>query len=289
MPQTLSVSGAAFVRLHEGFVAKYYLDPIGVGTIGIGFTWRSKAFREWWDKNKPKQKFGPGATMTRAEADDALRFLFDREYGRAVNDFLKKLVPQHVFDGMSSPVFNLGPGSLQWKWAAAAKQGAYGTAAELLRKTGTTARGKKLPGLVRRRKEEALLLERGIYTGVDKAEEPIAEDAMADGMLVRGERGPAVAALILKLAALGYYDGVKDDVFGYGTEAAVMAFQRANGLKADGWAGPKTLAAIEAAVGAPGEPKATKPPATTKGAPAAKHGWLAAIIAAIAALFRRRA
>jgi len=253
----LSTKGAAFVRLHEGFVASYYLDPVAVGTIGVGFTWSSQAFRDWWAKNKPGKTFGPGSTMTRAEADDALLFLFTEEYGKAVNDFLKKEVPQHVFDGTASPVYNLGPGSLKWKWAAAVKSGDFAAAARLLEKTGTTAKGKKLAGLVRRRKEEAMVIEMGIYTGVDRVVEVAKPDAMADGILMRGEQGPAVAALIRDLHALGFYKGAMDDLFGYGTEAAVLDFQRKHGLKADGYAGPKTLAAIRDALG---DGSNTKPP-----------------------------
>lgn len=89
----LSEKGAASVRLHEGYVRNFYLDPVGVGTIGIGFTWASKAFRAWWAKHKPGVKFGPGAVMSREEADDALRFLFAEEYGKAVNAFLGKAGP----------------------------------------------------------------------------------------------------------------------------------------------------------------------------------------------------
>jgi lysozyme len=246
----LSEKGAAFVRLHEGYAAKYYLDPVKVGTIGIGFTWGSAAFREWWGKNNPGVTFGPGATMTRAEAEDALRYLFEREYGKAVNDFLKKTVPQHVFDGMASPVFNLGPGSLKWKWATVIRAGDLAKGAALLRTTGTTAKGKKLAGLVRRRKEEALLIELGIYTGVDNASGLTVPLADADGILIRRERGPAVAQLIRDLHKLGYYDGRLDDVFGPGTESAVLAFQRMNGLEDDGKVGPATRAALDRALAA---------------------------------------
>ena len=118
----LSQPGAAFVRGHEGFVARWYLDPVEVGTIGIGFTWVSDSFRVWWAANKPGVKFGPGATMTRDEAEDALIFLFRNEYGKAVNVFLKRDVPQHVFDGMASPVYNLGAGSLKWQWAGSCQE-----------------------------------------------------------------------------------------------------------------------------------------------------------------------
>lgn len=162
----LSRKGAAFIRLHEGFREKAYLDPVGVLTIGVGFTWKSEAFRNWWRAWKTGE-FDKNSRMTKDEADDALQYLVTHEYGKAVDKFLTGTpVPQHVYDAMVSAVFNLGPGALRWKWAAAVKDGDYAVAAARLRKTGTTAKGKTLPGLVRRRKEEALLLEKGIYTGV---------------------------------------------------------------------------------------------------------------------------
>lgn len=239
--QKLSEKGAAFVRHHEGFVSHWYLDPVGVPTIGVGFTWLSDSFREWWSRNRPQQPFAKGATMTRAEADACLIFMCEMEYGKAVANFYGRDVKQHIFDGTVSPVYNLGPGSLKWKWAAAAKAGNLPEAAKLLKTTGTTAKGVKLRGLVIRRQDEAELLEHGDYS---IGSTPASSDPMADGMLVRGERGPAVTDLQERLKALGYYDGELDEIFGYGTEAAVVAFQRANGLKDDGWAGAETLKAL---------------------------------------------
>ena len=166
----LSKRGAAFLRAHEGFVSKYYPDPVGVGTIGVGFTWGSSSFRDWWAKNRPGQKFGPGATMTAAEADSCLVYLCDAEYGAAVNKFLAgKVVEQHVFDAMCSMVFNCGPGALQWRWARLIKDGNIVAAAKAWKETATTAKGKKLPGLIRRRKEEAELAQYGRYAGVSPA------------------------------------------------------------------------------------------------------------------------
>jgi hypothetical protein len=99
--------------------------------------------------------------MTAEEIDDALEFLIAREYGKAVDDFLQgKHVPQNVFDAAVSAVFNLGPGALKWRWAKAMKEGDYRQAAAYLRVTGTTAKGRTLPGLVRRRREEANLMVR---------------------------------------------------------------------------------------------------------------------------------
>lgn len=235
----LSAPGAAFVRHHEGFVDHWYLDPVNVPTIGIGFTWASAGFRDWWGRNRPGEAFAKGAKMTKDEAEKALIFICATEYGKAVNTFLGKAVPQNVFDGMTSPVFNMGPGSLKWKWAAAVKAGDLKDGASRLRTTGTTANGKVLKGLVTRRREEAELLETGDY-----AIGTAVNDPLADGVLVRGERGAPVAELQTALAVLGHYSGKVDGIFGYGTEASVLAFQRAAWLNPDGAAGPATLAAI---------------------------------------------
>jgi GH24 family phage-related lysozyme (muramidase) len=270
----LSAEGAGFIRTHEGFVGKYYLDPVGIPTIGVGFTWRSSSFREWWKKNKGGSPFQPGATITRSQADDALRFLVEREYGKAVNNFLGKSVPQHVFDGMVSPVFNLGAGSLKWKWAAAAKKGEYAASAELLRSTGTTAQGKKLRGLVSRRIEEAELIEHGDYT-VGKLH------GRPSNILKRGERGQKVKELQMDLTQLHIYDGAIDGIFGFGTEAAVMDFQREQRLTVDGYAGPRTLKALEAATeGA--KLGASKPPKTTKPSPRTPKRGAGGIVGLIA-------
>ncbi|MGN1162488.1 MAG: spore cortex-lytic enzyme [Christensenellales bacterium] len=47
-----------------------------------------------------------------------------------------------------------------------------------------------------------------------------------------------------KLKDLGYYSGAVDGIYGNATRSAVIAFQKANGLVADGIAGPKTIAAL---------------------------------------------
>ncbi len=50
------------------------------------------------------------------------------------------------------------------------------------------------------------------------------------------------------LTAAGYNPGAADGTFGEQTEAAVVAFQEANGLAVDGRVGPETAAALNAAL-----------------------------------------
>ncbi len=245
---TLSPAGAADVRLHEGFVGKYYLDAATppVGTIGVGFTWGSAAFRKWWGMVRGSQKFGPGAVMTRTEADEVLQLLAAEEYGLAVNHFLDKDVPQNVFDASTSMVFNCGTGALTWKWAAAMKDGDYKKAANLLETTAIKAGGNILKGLISRRKDEARLMRDGIYATGDHHMPADDDKSDDDGILERGERGLAVKKLQTMLEGAGFYDGIIDGIFGFGTDTAVRQFQAVNKLDADGKAGSKTLKLLAA-------------------------------------------
>ena len=59
-------------------------------------------------------------------------------------------------------------------------------------------------------------------------------------MVYRGSRGDAVRRLQELLHKKGFDCGAVDGIFGSKTYAAVMAFQKANGLSADGIAGPLT-------------------------------------------------
>ena len=71
----------------------------------------------------------------------------------------------------------------------------------------------------------------------------------SNGTLARGDSGAGVTQLQTALKAQGYYTGTIDGNFGSGTLSAVLAFQRANGLKADGKAGSQTQAKLYAQSG----------------------------------------
>lgn len=64
----------------------------------------------------------------------------------------------------------------------------------------------------------------------------------------KGELGVHVQRLQEKLAALGYYDGDIDGIFGTGTEIALKEFQRESDLVEDGIAGMRTWQALSEAL-----------------------------------------
>lgn len=70
---------------------------------------------------------------------------------------------------------------------------------------------------------------------------PTATPTPTSSSLRNGSTGTAVKTLQQRLKNLGYYSGSVDGKFGDGTEQAVIAFQRANGLDADGVAGTRTI------------------------------------------------
>ena len=68
--------------------------------------------------------------------------------------------------------------------------------------------------------------------------------AAAQPTVYSGSRGESVKTLQERLNAKGYNAGSVDGIFGKNTQAAVMAFQKANGLAADGIVGKLTWAKL---------------------------------------------
>ncbi|MEI2387486.1 peptidoglycan-binding protein [Breoghania sp. JC706] len=238
---TLSPAGAADLGAHEGFVSRTYRCQAGVLTIGFGFTMRSKVFADYW-RTKYGRGLKPGDTITREEAEKLLIELVNREYGAAVAD---KIAPsrQHHFDGASSVCYNLGPRAAGWKWAKALAAGDVKRSAAILRKTGVTAGGRRLPGLVRRREAEARLIEYGVY-----ATQKAIRVAPASSVTRTAASDDELKHYQEILAGLGHYKGQIDGLAGPRTTAAVRAFQRSQpNLTEDGILGTATAAALDRA------------------------------------------
>ena len=70
---------------------------------------------------------------------------------------------------------------------------------------------------------------------------PTATPKPTSSALRVGSSGAKVKSMQQRLKALGYYTGSVDGEFGEGTRKALVAFQKANGLTADGVAGTATL------------------------------------------------
>lgn len=141
----LSPAGLELIKAHEGLRLNAYLDPVGVWTIGYGHT---------------GEYAQSGMKISKSKADALLREDV-HEAEAAVESLTTVKLSQSEFDALVSFVFNVGAGAyakstLRRLLNAGAKDAAaeqfgrwvYGT------KDGTKVR---LPGLVRRRAEEAAL------------------------------------------------------------------------------------------------------------------------------------
>lgn len=243
----LSSKGAEFIARHEGFVSKAYRDPVGIWTIGTGFTNRSRIFSEYWRKLYGR-KMRAGDRITPEQNAIILQLAANEEYGAAVNRDIKP-EKQHEYDGATSVCFNCGPGAAKWKWAKALARGDVKESARRLKTTAVTARGKRLRGLVRRRREEAALIERGDY---GRGSYPVGTTSTkADKTQVELNRDYQG-----KLSKLGFDPGPADGLYGASTKAAVLAFQiEHQDLINDGLLGRATMAQIDRSIAKRSTPK----------------------------------
>ena len=148
-----------FLAHHEGSVLKAYRCPAGVITIGNGFTMRSAIFAAYWHDTRDRG-LRLGDTITRDECAMLLPKMVASEYGAELGRLLPMAGPDKKGASVSV-AFNCGKGAYKWKWFADMRASRWALAAAKLRKTATTANGRRLPGLVRRRAEEADIIEFG--------------------------------------------------------------------------------------------------------------------------------
>ncbi len=81
---------------------------------------------------------------------------------------------------------------------------------------------------------------------VEKSSAPCVQSETLVGVAVlrQGAKGSEVKEVQRRLKLWGYYKGSVDGVFGAGTRSAVIAFQKKNGLTADGVVGVSTYKAL---------------------------------------------
>jgi len=228
-----------FTGQHEGKVLRAYRCPAGVITIGFGFTWGSRIFREWWLANKGS-KLKLGDTIAEADAFLLLKTLIDAEYAKPVLKQAPNASP-HAKAAASDMLFNCGLGATKWTWFKALVRGDIKDAARRLKVTATTANGRRLPGLVRRRAEASVIMEFNRWPAWVKAPRTSSpkeiKAVMPSWRLGQDDFNQGVAWLI----QLGYLpEAAKGDADL--VEAAVRRFQEAHPqLDNDGVLGTATL------------------------------------------------
>lgn len=279
----VSDRGRVEIASHEAIVLSPYKDSVGMWTIFIGHTANAG------EPNPAKMKKGHVYSLEMAME------VFERDLrkfeARVNKAFAGHKLKQHEFDAAVDFDFNTG-GIHRASWVKHFKNGDRAAARKAFMLWN------KPKEIIRRREKGRDLFFDGKYSsngmvstfpadargrvqwGAGKkvrfTSRPVSpnapphDPAMDDGMLVRGERGPAVGQLQKDLMKLGFYKSPPDLNFGPATQKAVEDFQASVGLKVDGKAGPKTFAAVNEKVG------------RNKGRSA-----IGAIINIIARLFRR--
>lgn len=151
----LSDKGLRFIAKYEGLRTELYNDSVGHCTIGYGHLVHTGPC----DGSEPEE-FKRGITRERAE--ELLRADVAR-FENAVNDRVKVELAQHQFDALVSFTFNVGAGNLaNSDLLAKLNQGNYGSVPEELNRW-VYGGGMKLPGLVRRRRDEGAMFRDGTY------------------------------------------------------------------------------------------------------------------------------
>jgi lysozyme len=136
--------GIDLIKYFESFGAKPYLCPAGVPTIGYGTT-RYPSGQKVTLKDKP---------ITQAQAMDYLKYDLKR-FELAVDALIRDDISQNQFDALVSFTYNLGEGNL--KASRLAKKVNINPKDPAIAKEfakWVNADGKKLDGLVKRRKAE---------------------------------------------------------------------------------------------------------------------------------------
>jgi lysozyme len=103
MSYTLSSAGAQMIGQFEGLRLTAYYDQVGVLTIGYGTT---------NSVLPPSMKFGPGTTITQAQAVTLLQYAVGTIFAPKVNALVKATLTQNQFDSLVSFSYNVGAGNL---------------------------------------------------------------------------------------------------------------------------------------------------------------------------------
>ena len=227
----LSDKGLAFLEAHEGVVLKAYRCPAGKWTIGAGLTSASGVVT-----------VRPDMIISKQEASRLLREALRKNYEPGVARAMPG-AEQHEFDTGVSFHFNTGAiAKATWvkRWRAKAEDSLIKAGLLAWNKGG----GKVLPGLKRRREEEAAMLLEGRYIGVN-APLVLKKAARTESALARwglALDGDEIGRIRAAFRGLGYDPGPDTDGV---ILLAAIRFQADHDLRADGIIGRATLATLQ--------------------------------------------
>jgi lysozyme len=228
MQTTSEDKGIPFLEAHEGVVLTAYRCPAGKWTIGAGLTAASGVVAPH-----------AGMSVTRAEARRLLKLALARNYEPGVRQVLGP-VPQHAFDGAVSFHFNTGAiGRASWVGSYKADD-ATGVRSRLA--LWNKGGGRVLPGLQRRRREEAdaILLDRW-PNDLRVASDPAPVDPRFAAFVI-SVTSFEIAEIRDAFREVGFEPG---PTVGKIDRQAVLDFQRQYGLTVDGLIGRQTLSALQ--------------------------------------------
>lgn len=165
----VSLNGIKFIQRHEGTKYHVYLDPVNKPTGGIGHLLTTAE----------RKLFPVGTKLSQAQVDkwfveDLTRFT------KAINKLITVPINQNQFDAMLSLAFNIGEGNFRkssvLRYTNAKNFQKAADSFKLFNKA--TRNGKKivLPGLTRRRTEEAKLYLTPVR--IAKSDQPITNDIL---------------------------------------------------------------------------------------------------------------
>ncbi len=175
----------ALIRRFEGFRARAYRDASGVWTIGYGHTSRA---------GPPQVR--PGMRISRAQAEEILRRDVET-FARAVARQVHTPLNANQFGALVSFAYNVGIGNLRRSSVLrAVNEGRLEDVPRLLMRW-TRAGGKRLRGLIRRRRAEGRL-----FTSPPAPEEGNRHHRAPDIKPVFSWPARALRRLLARLAAL---------------------------------------------------------------------------------------
>lgn len=143
----ISQKGIDLIKKYEGFSAKPYLCPAQIPTIGYGATYYEDG----------KKVTLQDSLITEDRGVELLKHLLVT-FEKSVDSFCRDDINQNQFDALVSFAYNLGTGSL--KSSTLLKKVNANPADPTIKDEfmkWVNAGGKKLPGLVKRRTDEAAL------------------------------------------------------------------------------------------------------------------------------------